>query len=145
MLHVPYWGTAPALTDLIASVCDMMFDGMGTSAPQIEGKKLKAIALISDKRSARFPNIPAFVEAGGPQLDASIWYAMWAPAGTPPDLVAKIRGIVRGALTSPAVARAWETQGAEIPNVKDEEIVGFVERETAEWSKTVTDLGIKID
>ena len=145
ILHVPYRGTAPALTDLIAGVCDMMFDGMGTSAPQIEGKKLKAIALIADKRSARFPNIPAFVEAGGPQLDASIWYAMWAPVSTPPDLVSKIRGIVKGSLTSPAVARAWDIQGAEIPSVKDEDIVAFVERETAEWTKTVIELGIKVD
>ncbi|HMM89317.1 Bug family tripartite tricarboxylate transporter substrate binding protein [Bradyrhizobium sp.] len=145
ILHVPYRGTAPALTDLIANVCDMMFDGMGTSAPQIEGRKLKAIALIADKRSPRFPDIPAFVEAGGPQLDASIWYAIWAPAGTPSDLVSRIRGLVKGSLTSPAVARAWEIQGAEIPKINDEEIVGFVERETAEWTRTVTELGIKVD
>lgn len=145
ILHVPYRGTAPALTDLIAQVCDMMFDGMGTSAPQIEGKKLKAIALIANKRYPRFPHIPAFTEAGGPELDASIWYAMWAPVNTPPELVSKIRGIVKGSLTSPAVARAWEIQGAEIPNVKDEDIVEFVKRETAEWTKTVTELGIKVD
>lgn len=145
ILHVPYRGTAPALTDLIANVCDMMFDGMGTSAPQIEGRKLKAIALIADKRSPRFPDIPAFVEAGGPQLDASIWYAIWAPAGTPSDLVSRIRGLVKGSLTSPAVARAWEIQGAETPKINDEEIVGFVERETAEWTRTVTELGIKVD
>ncbi|MCK1284725.1 tripartite tricarboxylate transporter substrate binding protein [Bradyrhizobium sp. 44] len=145
ILHVPYRGTAAALTDLIANVCDMMFDGMGTSAPQIEGKKLKAIALIAKERSPRFPDIPAFAEAGGPDLDASIWYAMWAPSNTPQELVSKIRGMVKSSLASPAIARAWEIQGAVIPNVRDEEIVDFVERETAYWSKTVTELGIKVD
>jgi|GEM_PF-6082135 len=70
---------------------------------------------------------------------------MWAPVNTPPELVSKIRGIVKGSLTSPAVARAWEIQGAEVPNVKDEEIVEFVKRETAEWTNTVIELGIKVD
>lgn len=145
ILHVPYRGTAAAITDLIAGVCDMMFDGMGTSAPQIEGQKLKALALTVTKRSSRFPDIPAMTEAGGPELDASIWYAIWAPANTPPDLVAKIRGAVKGALTQPAVLKAWEVQGAVVPQISDEDIVGFVDRETASWTKTVTELGIKME
>lgn len=145
ILHVPYRGTAAAITDLIAGVCDMMFDGMGTSAPQIEGKKLKALALTITKRSPRFPEIPTIAEAGGPELDASIWYALWAPANTPPDLMVKLRTAVRGALTQPAVLRAWDVQGAVVPKVSDEEIVSFVDRETATWTKTVTELGIKVD
>jgi tripartite-type tricarboxylate transporter receptor subunit TctC len=145
ILHVPYRGTAAAITDLIASVCDMMFDGMGTSAPQIEGKKLKALALTVTKRSPRFPDIPTIAEAGGPDMDASIWYALWAPANTPPDLMSKLRIAVKGALTQAPVLRAWEVQGAVVPQVLDQDIVAFVERETVNWTKTVTDLGIKVD
>ncbi|MEY9178862.1 tripartite-type tricarboxylate transporter receptor subunit TctC [Bradyrhizobium sp. USDA 326] len=145
ILHIPYRGTALALTDLIANVCDMMFDGMGTSAPQIEGKKLKALALTGSKRSSRFPDIPTFTEAGGPELDASIWYAIWAPANTSNDLVGQIRKAVKDSLSNPNVMRAWKIQGAVIPSIKDEEIASFVERETAHWTKTVKDLGIKID
>lgn len=145
ILHVPYRSTAPAITDLVAGVCDMMFDGMGTSAPQIEGKKLKAIALTVTKRSPRFPDIPTIAEAGGPELDASIWYALWAPAQTSPELVSKLRQAVRGALNEPAVVKAWEVQGATIPEMPDDKIVGFVDRETANWTKTVSELGIKMD
>jgi tripartite-type tricarboxylate transporter receptor subunit TctC len=144
ILHLPYRGTAPALTDLIAGVCDMMFDGMGTSAPQIEGKKLKALALTLTKRSARFPTIPTLPEAGGPAIDASIWYALWTPAGTPPQLVAVMRKKVREALDSPAVRQAWDSQGATIPSISDDEVMSFVGKETAYWGKAVTELGIKL-
>jgi tripartite-type tricarboxylate transporter receptor subunit TctC len=143
--HLPYRGTALALTDLIANVCDMMFDGMGTSAPQIEGKKLRAIALTVLKRAPRFPDIPTFAEAGGPELDAAIWYALWAPAGTPKEVVSLIRKNVKESLNHPNVRKAWEVQGADIPNIPDEQLVSFVEQQTALWTKTVTDLGIKVD
>jgi len=143
--HLPYRGTALALTDVIANVCDMMFDGMGTSAPQIEGKKLRAIALTMSKRSSRFPDIPTFTEAGGPQLDAAIWYALWAPAGTPKEVVSIIRKNVKESLNHPNVRKAWEVQGADIPSIPDEELVSFVEQQTSLWTKTVSDLGIKVD
>ena len=144
ILHLPYRGTAPALTDLIAGVCDMMIDGMGTSAPQIEGKKLKALALTVTKRSTRFPTIPTLPEAGGPAIDASIWYALWTPAGTPPQLVAIMRKKVREALNTPTVQQAWDSQGATVPSISDDEVMSFVEKETAYWGKAVAELGIKL-
>jgi tripartite-type tricarboxylate transporter receptor subunit TctC len=119
--------------------------GLPDPAPQIEGKKLRAIALTVLKRSSRFPDIPTFAEAGGPQLDAAIWYALWAPAGTPTEVVALIRKNVKESLNHPSVRKAWEVQGADIPNIPNEQLVSFVEQQTSLWTKTVTDIGIKVD
>jgi tripartite-type tricarboxylate transporter receptor subunit TctC len=145
IVHVPYRGTAAALQDLVAGVCDMMFDGLGTSAPQIEGKRLRALAVTTAKRSPHLKEVPTLKEAGGPPLDVSTWYALWAVQGTSPDTVAKLREMIKTALQNPSVKQVWEQQGALVPPVADSAIVKFVQDETAVWIKTVTSLKIRAD
>jgi tripartite-type tricarboxylate transporter receptor subunit TctC len=145
MVHVPYRGTAPALNDLVAGVCQLMFDGMGTSAPQIEGGRLRPLAVTTVRRSERFPEVSTMAEAGGPPMDAGTWYALWAPAGTPAPILARLRAEVRRALEAPEVRRVWRQQGAEPGTVPDDALVRFVAEETARWTGLVANLGLKAD
>lgn len=145
MVHVPYRGTAPAMNDLLAGVCPMMFDGMGTSAPQIQGQRLRPIALTVSRRSALFPEIPTMAEAGGPAMDAGTWYALWAPAGIPAPILDRLREEVRQALASPAVQRAWQQQGAEPSTIPDDRLEAYVREETSRWSGLVTSLGLRAE
>ncbi len=145
MVHVPFRGTAPAMNDLLAGVCPMMFDGIGTSAPQIQGQRLRPIALTIPRRSALFPEIPTMAEAGGPAMDAGTWYALWAPAGIPTPTLDRLREKVRQALASPAVQRTWQQQGAEPSTIPDERLEAYVHEETGRWSGLVTSLGLRAE
>ncbi|TWT11825.1 tripartite tricarboxylate transporter substrate binding protein [Reyranella sp. CPCC 100927] len=145
LLHVPYRGTAPALKDLMGGFCDMMFDGLGTSAPQIAGGRLRAIAVTTSRRSALLTDVPTLAEAGGPPLDVATWYALWARASTDPAMIEHMRAAVRQALDAPAVRQVWQQQGAEIPDISVDAITAFVARETRFWTATVSELGIKSD
>ena len=145
IVHVPYRGTAAAMQELIAGYCHMMFDGLGTSAPQIEGKRLRALAVTTAARSRFLPDVMTLSEAGGPAMDNSIWYALWAPKDTPEATIVRLRAQVRSALADPIVKRAWEQQGAIVPSISDESVMQFVKEETAHWTRTVTDLAIRAD
>jgi tripartite-type tricarboxylate transporter receptor subunit TctC len=145
IMHVPYRSTAPAMNDLVAGVCPMMFDGMGTSAPQLTGGRLRPLALTSARRSPLFPDIPTMKEAGGPEMDAGTWYALWAPAGTPPAIVERLRAEVRRAVAAPETARLWAQQGAEPGNVSDDRLDAFVREETARWTGEVKALGLRAE
>ena len=145
MVHVPYRGTAAAMNDLLAGVCAMMFDGMGTSAAQIAGQRLRPLALTVRARSALFPEIPTMAEAGGPDMDAGTWYALWAPVGTPAPILARLRAEVRAALASAPVQRAWQQQGAEASAVPEERLEAYVQEETTRWSTLVTSLGLRAE
>lgn len=145
MVAIHYRGTAPALNDLLAGQCQLMFDGMGTSAGHIESGKLKALAMTSARRSQLFPNIPTMAEAGGPTMDAGTWYAFWAPAGTPEPVVSRLRSEIKRAVASPEVSRLWTKLGAEVANIPDAEVNEFVRKETARWTQEVRQLGVKIN
>jgi tripartite-type tricarboxylate transporter receptor subunit TctC len=145
IMHVPYRSTAPAMNDLVAGVCPMMFDGMGTSAPHLTGGRLRPLALTSARRSPLFPDIPTMKEAGGPEMDAGTWYALWAPAGTPPAIVERLRAEVRRAVAAPETARLWAQQGAEPGNVPDDQLDAFVREETARWTGEVKALGLRAE
>ncbi|MFC7739116.1 Bug family tripartite tricarboxylate transporter substrate binding protein [Roseomonas sp. GCM10028921] len=145
IVHVPYRSTAPAMNDLVAGVCPMMFDGMGTSASQLAGGRLRALALTSARRSPLFPEIPTMKEAGGPDMDAGTWYALWAPAGTPPAIVERLRTEVRRAVAAPETARLWAQQGAEPGNIPDDRLDAFVREETARWTGEVKALGLRAE
>ncbi len=97
--HVPYKGAGPALTDLIGGQIDVMFDGMGSSAAHIKGGRIKAIAVASEKRAPGFPNIPTAMESGL-NYKVSTWYGLWAPKGTPTDVIAKFQAELKKAYNS---------------------------------------------
>lgn len=135
MTHIPYTGTAAALTDLIGGHCQVMFDGLGTSAPMIESRKVRPLAFTTKTRSPYFPDIPTTSEAGGPEMDAGIWYGLWAPASTPPERIAYLQDQIKIALRSDKITKAFQAQGATISDKPFSELPGFVSAEVAAWTK----------
>ena len=145
MNHVPYKGAGPAMQDLLAGQVDLMFDGMGSSAPQIRGGRLKALAVTTSARSSAFPDLPTVQEAGVPGYDVTTWYALWAPAGTPQDIVNKLQLEVAKALASPQLREVWAQQGAAPGGNTPAEFGAFVKAEIAKWAEVVKASGARID
>jgi tripartite-type tricarboxylate transporter receptor subunit TctC len=143
--HIPYKGAAPAMQDLLGGQVDLMFDGMGTSAPQIRGNKLRALAVTTETRSPAFPEIPTMKEAGVPNYVVTTWYALWAPAGTPPEIIARMQQEVAKAMQAPALRKVWEDQGAQLGGNSSAEFASFVKAEIAKWAEVVKASGARID
>lgn len=143
--HVPYRGAGPLMQDLVAGQVDLAFDGLGSSAAQIAGGKLRALAVAAPKRAAAFPDVPTAAEAGLPGYEVSTWYAMWAPKNTPPDVVEKMTAELKKALAAPMVVEAWKRNGSEIPNLYGAPFGTFVSSEVERWGKVVSDANIKPD
>lgn len=145
MTHIPYRGTAAAMSDLIGGQCMLMFDGLGTSAQQIRADRIRLLAVAGSSRTPLFPDTPTLKEAGGPDMDATIWYGWWARRGTPTPILNRLTQSVRAALKDPAVVEAWKAQGAAVPELSDAETNRYVQAEVARWKKTVVELAIKTD
>lgn len=145
MTHIPYRGTAAAMTDLVGGQCMLMFDGLGTSAQQIRAGKIRLLAVAGHTRTRLFPDTPTLKEAGGPDMDATIWYGWWVRKGTPAPIVSRLAESVRTALRDPAVVEAWKAQGAAVPELNDAEISRYIQAEVVRWRKAIVDLGIKTD
>ena len=104
MVHIPYRGSGPALLDLVGGTMDLMFDNLPSALPHIKAGKLKALAVTSSKRSAALPELPTIAEAGPVKgFDASSWFGLVAPAGTPADIVNRVQQETAKALVSPAL------------------------------------------
>ena len=142
--HIPYKGAGPAMQDLVGGQIDVMFDGMGSSAAQIKSGRIKPIAVASEKRAPGFPNIPTAKESG---LDyqVSTWYGLWAPKGTPADVIAKMQAEMKKALESDDVKTIWTGLGAETPNLWGDVFGKFVSSEIKRWSEVVKTSGAKLD
>ncbi|HEY9223931.1 MAG TPA: tripartite tricarboxylate transporter substrate binding protein [Variovorax sp.] len=148
MTHIPYKGSGPALLDMVAGQADVMFDNLPSSMQQIKGGKLVALAVTSSKRSPALPNVPTVEEAGGPQLkgfEASSWFGLLAPAGTPTDIVNRIQQEVAKSLATPAMQEKLLAQGAIPSGNSPAEFAKHIEREHAKWAKVVKDSGAKVD
>lgn len=145
MTHIPYRGAGPALQDLIAGQLDVMFDGLGSSAPHLKGGKIKALAVAAPKRAPGFPDIPTTAEAGVPGYEVSTWYALWAVKGTPPAIVDKMGAEVKKALATPEIKAAWEKAGSEVPQQSQAEFKALLDSEIARWGKVVKEANIKLD
>ena len=145
MTHVPYKGAGPMMQDLLAGQVDFAFDGMGTSATQIKGGKLKALAVTSAKRVAAFPDIPTMEEAGVKGYQATTWYALWAPKGTPNEAITRVHSEVVKAFQDPSIKDIWFQQGAEIGGNSPAEFTRFIHSEIEKWGKVVKASGAKID
>lgn len=143
--HVPYRGAGPAMADLVGGQIDMIFDGLGTSAPQIQGGQIRGIAVAASARSAAIPNVPTAAEGGLQNFDVSTWYALFAPKNTPAPVIERMRREVRTALQAPAIREAWARNGSGIPTLEGEEFGRFVSSEVQRWRKVVTDANIKLE
>ena len=142
--HVPYKGAGPALTDLMGGQIDVMFDGMGSSAGHIKGGRIKAIAVASEKRAPGFPNIPTTIESGL-NYKVSTWYGLWAPKGTPADVIAKIQAELKKAYNSDELKVIWNGLGAEMPDMYGDAFGGFVTAEIKRWAEVAKASGAKLD
>ena len=143
--HIPYRGAGPAMNDLLAGQVDLEFDGLGTSAQQINGGKLVAIAVASPKRSTAIPNVPTFAEAGLPNYEVSTWYAMFAPKGTPKPIVDKVIVEIEKALNTPKLKAIWAANGSETPNLSGEAFGKLVNSDIKRWAAVVKKSGATLD
>ena len=143
--HIPYRGAGPAMNDLLAGQIDLEFDGLATSAPQINAGKLVAIAVASNKRSPAIPNVPTFKESGLPDYEVSTWYSVFAPAGTPKPIVDKMIAEVQKALNNPKLKSIWEKNGSDTPNLYGEAFGKQVSADVARWSAVVKKSGAQLD
>ena len=146
MLHFPYRGSGPALLDLIGGTMDLMFDNLPSALPQIRAGKLKALAVTSAQRSAALPELPTIAEAGPvPGFEASSWFGLLAPAGTPGDIVNRIQQECAKALGTPALKERLLSQGAIPSGSTPAQFAGFIAAETKKWARVVKVSGAKVD
>ena len=148
MLHLPYRGSGPALVDLIAGNVDLMFDNLPSALPHIKSGRLKALAVTSGQRSGVLPDVPTVAEAGGALLknfEASSWFGLLAPAGTPVDIVNRIQQEAAKAMAQPAVKERLLSQGAIPSGNTPAEFAKLMDAETKKWAQVVKVSGAKID
>ena len=146
MTHIPYRGSGPALLDLIGGNVDVMFDNLPSSLPLIKGGKLKAFAVTSAQRSATMPDLPTIEEAGKLKgFDASSWFGLLAPAGTPPDIVSRIQQEVAKSLGTPAIKEKLLSQGAIPGGNTPAQFSDFINAEHKKWAQVVKVSGAKVD
>jgi tripartite-type tricarboxylate transporter receptor subunit TctC len=142
--HVPYKGSAPALTDLIGGQVQLMFDNLPSSLAFIKAGKLRALAVTGATRAAALPETPTVADTL-PGFEASSWFGILAPAGTPRDIVLKINGEVAKWLASPDAKEKLAAQGANVASGSPEDFAKHIQAETAKWAKVVKESGAKVD
>ncbi len=140
MTHVPYKGTAPALTDLLGGQIQMMFNDTG--APHVKSGKLRALAVTGAKRWPLLPEVPTLTEAGIAGFEKYNWFGMLVPAGTPGDVVTQLNRELVAIMRDPALQKWLEGQGAEAVIGTPEDFAAFIRRDLAKWAKLVKDTGI---
>jgi tripartite-type tricarboxylate transporter receptor subunit TctC len=148
MTHIPYTGSGPAVLALLSGNVDVMFDNLPSSLQQIKAGKLKAFAVTSDKRSVNLPDVPTLEETDPKLLqgfNASSWFGMLAPAGTPPDIVKRIHEESAKALASPAIKERLVAAGAIPSGATPQEFAAFIDAELKKWAVVVKVSGAKID
>ena len=143
--HIPYRGAGPALQDLIGGQVDLMFDGLGSSSTHIRSGRIKALAVASDKRAPGFADIPTAAEAGVPNYQVATWYGLWAPKGTPKDIVEHMQAEMMKAFATPELQGLWNSLGAETPNLYGDAFGKFVSAEIKRWAEVVKSSGAKLE
>ena len=145
LLHVPYKGSGPAVTDLIGGQVDYMFDSVTSAAPHIKSGKLRAIAVTTTKRSSALPNVPTVAEAGLPGYELSPWFAVYVPAGTPKPIIAKLNAAIIDAMKLPEVQARFAAIGAEPIGSTSEQLATHLDAEMTKWGKIIQERNIRAD
>lgn len=145
MNHVPYKGSAPAISDLLGNHVPVMFDSMIAIMPHIKSGKVKAIAVSGAKRSELLPDVPTFTEAGYPAVVSYAWYGFFAPAGTPKAVVNKINAETLKIMKQPDFQKILADTGSDFVGDTPENFAAFVKDEAVKWSKVVKDSGATVD
>lgn len=145
MTHVPYKGSGPAMTGLLGGEIELICEGLGSAASYIRSGKIRALAVTSPKRSPAFPDIPTMAEAGVPGFESLSWYGLWAPTGTPREIIARMQAEVARAFEAPDLRKIWADQGAEPGGEPTPQFANYVRSETEKWGKVVRDNRITLD
>ena len=145
MVHVPYKGSAPAVTDLLGNQIAIMFDNMPSAITQVRAGKLRPLAVTTAKRSPELPDVPTIAEAGVPGFEATSWFGMFAVAGTPKPVLDKINAALVKALAQPAVRAKIKEQGGEVVSETPEQFATFIKAESTKWGKVVKESGASAD
>jgi tripartite-type tricarboxylate transporter receptor subunit TctC len=145
MQHIPYKGSPPALQDVVGGQVAMTFDNITTALPLAKAGKLRALAVTTAKRSSVAPEVPTLAESGLPGFEVGSWQGVFAPAGTPPEIVKRLNAEIVKALNMPDVREKLSGLGAEIVADSPEEFSALVKAEVAKWSDVVKKSGAKVD
>ncbi len=142
MLHVPYKGTGPAITDLIGGQVQVMISTFASALPHVKSGRLRALGVTSAKRSAATPEVPTLMESGVPDYDFSTWYALFVPAGAPRPVIDKLNQVTRQALAADDMKQKFDAQGLEAWSNTPAELGAYLRAETEKWGKVVRAAGI---
>ena len=145
IMHVPYKGSAPAVSDLMGGQVNIMFDSLSSAKPYVESGKLKALAVTTTKRSSAFPNVPTIAESGIPNYELSGWYAVFVPGKTPKAIVDRLNTELVKALKEADVRARFALIGAEPVGSSPQELASTLKAETARWATIVRERNIKAD
>ncbi len=145
MTHIPYKGSAPAIIDLMGGQVQLMFDNMPTALPHVKAGRLRALAVTSAKRSPAMPDLPTIAEAGVAGYEASSWFGVLAPAGTPSAIVTKLNGEIVRILGLPEIKERLLSQGAEPVGNSPEQFAAHITAEMAKWGNVVKASGAQVD
>lgn len=143
--HVPYKGSAPAMTDLLGGNLDFMFDSINTALPHIKAGKIVPLAVTKAQRSSALPNVPTFVESGLPNVEVASWFGLHLPRGTPAPIVNRLNAALRKVQAKPDFVAYFRAQNIDITPSTPEEYGDFIAREDRRWGALIKELGIQID
>jgi tripartite-type tricarboxylate transporter receptor subunit TctC len=143
--HIPYKGGGPLMTDAVAGHVPLSIGSVFVTKPHIDSKRLRPLAVTTSKRSPDLPDVPTIAESGFAGFDAPAWWAILAPANTPPDILKRMNEEINKALKSPEIARKLDAQGIDVVGGSADSARVFIERQMDIWAKVVKDNGIKPD
>ncbi|MGH8742594.1 MAG: tripartite tricarboxylate transporter substrate binding protein, partial [Burkholderiales bacterium] len=145
MVHVPYKGTAPAVTDILAGNVSLMFNSMPSVLQQAQAGRLRGIAVGSARRSPAAPEIPTVSESGLPGFEYVTWYGLFAPAGTPREIVSRLNAQIVKILSEPELAKRFAGQGAEPQGTTGEQLAQYRRSEYERWRKLISEMKLKVE
>jgi tripartite-type tricarboxylate transporter receptor subunit TctC len=145
MVHVPYKGGGPAVADLLAGQVQLVFESFANLGPHIRAGKLRALLVTARERNPQYPDVPSITDAGLPQFEISFWSGLVAPAGTPPEVIARLNAEVRKALATPEARNTLAAQGLEPRADSPAEFAAFIAREVEQWGRAIKASGARAD
>ena len=145
LAHIPYKGSSNAMTDLLAGNVSVFFDSVASSMPFVKKGQLRALAVVSPTRLPMSPDIPTFAEAGLPGFEARNWFAVVAPAGTPPDIVNVLNAHIAKAVAAPDMVQRMAAQGAIMEASSPEQVTALIRSDLAKWGKVIRDANLHMD
>ena len=145
LLHIPYKGSAPAMTDLLGGQTSVMFDNMPSAIQHVRSGKLRPIAVTTAKRSPELPDVPTIAEAGVPGYEATSWFGMFAPAGTPKPVLDKLHAALIKVLNQADVKKKIAEQGGDVVAETPAQFAAFIQAESVKWGKVVKESGATAD